>query len=353
VTVTYSEEVEQSSAEDISNYSLSDGISVTGAQLQSNGTQVVLETDMLTDGQMYTLTVNNVKDVSSAENTIADNSQANFTYQSSLLEEDFDDGTADGWTEGAGTWSVSSGVYTNTAQSGAGNSYSYAGDATWSDYTYEVDVTPTSGSNQWLIFRVQESGDFYLFQFGNSTLYAKEGGDYTEITSGSASFSTGTTYHFKVDVTSDVITMYVDGSEVLSTSDVTFSSGGVGFGGYESQAEFDNVVVSSKTATGLDDYHESIGVSTAATDEGSLRVRTVEGALHISLSVTQAMSQAGKISLELYDIRGAKVRTVYSGAMDAGRYSMTLSSINCAAGLYVVKLCTKHLQTAETMVVLR
>lgn len=171
--------------------------------------------------------------------------EATVTVSAFLLYDDFNDGNDNGWTRGSGQWSVQNGSYVNTAQSADGNSVSYAGDAGWTDITYTVDVTPTSGGSQWVLFRVQDIDHFYLFQLSNATLYRHNGaGDWTALESGSAAFTTGQTYTITVELRGDAITISSNGTQVLSTSDNTFSSGMVGVGGYQATARFDNVVVS-------------------------------------------------------------------------------------------------------------
>ena len=76
VLADFSEALDETSAEDPANYSLDGGAVVTSASLA--GAQVALTTSPLMQNQLYTLTVNNVTDISG--NAIAANSQTSFTY---------------------------------------------------------------------------------------------------------------------------------------------------------------------------------------------------------------------------------------------------------------------------------
>jgi hypothetical protein len=78
VFVVFDEPLEQTSAEDISNYGIAPTISVIGATLTSDLKSVVLSTAMLSEGVEYTLTVNAVRDL--AGNMIAANSSTSFSY---------------------------------------------------------------------------------------------------------------------------------------------------------------------------------------------------------------------------------------------------------------------------------
>lgn len=63
VVITFSEKVSTETANSISNYSVSNGVTVSSAQLNTAGTQVTLTTSVHTEGQTYTLTVSNIKDM--------------------------------------------------------------------------------------------------------------------------------------------------------------------------------------------------------------------------------------------------------------------------------------------------
>ena len=84
VTVTFSEPVEQASAETAGNYKLSGGLTVSAAKLaaaagSAGDNKVILTTSKQSDGSTVTLTVNNVKD--NAGNVIAANTTKEFkTY---------------------------------------------------------------------------------------------------------------------------------------------------------------------------------------------------------------------------------------------------------------------------------
>jgi hypothetical protein len=81
ITVTFSEPMNQASAETAANYKLSGGVTISAAKLAgapgtANDNKVILTTSKQSEGATLTLTVSNVKDV--AGNTIAANSTAEF-----------------------------------------------------------------------------------------------------------------------------------------------------------------------------------------------------------------------------------------------------------------------------------
>ncbi len=63
VIITFSEALEQNSAQTTGNYSITNGITVSSAILSTDGKKVTLTTSTHTGGQSYLVTVNNVKDL--------------------------------------------------------------------------------------------------------------------------------------------------------------------------------------------------------------------------------------------------------------------------------------------------
>jgi len=78
IVATFSESLEQASAEQISNYSITPASGVLSAALSDDLRSVILTTTPL-GPPVYTLTVNNVRDRAATPNTIATNTQRTFT----------------------------------------------------------------------------------------------------------------------------------------------------------------------------------------------------------------------------------------------------------------------------------
>jgi hypothetical protein len=79
VEILFNEQVEETSATTLSNYSIDGGIQITSAELNETGQVVNLTTSEHTINQTYVLTVNNIKDASPNKNKIGPNTQ--YTYQ--------------------------------------------------------------------------------------------------------------------------------------------------------------------------------------------------------------------------------------------------------------------------------
>jgi hypothetical protein len=75
--------MDPTSANTAVNYSINNGITVSGATLGTNGLSVVLTTSAINEGTTNTLTINNVRD--KAGNLIATNTQVPVTFQRGVL----------------------------------------------------------------------------------------------------------------------------------------------------------------------------------------------------------------------------------------------------------------------------
>ncbi len=85
IEVIFSETVEIESAQNINNYSISNGIIINQANLQSDTKIILLRTTTHMDGESYILTINNIVDVSPIQNVIATNTTNSYTAVNNFL----------------------------------------------------------------------------------------------------------------------------------------------------------------------------------------------------------------------------------------------------------------------------
>lgn len=84
--IDFNEPITQTSAENSSHYSISDGIQVRKAQLQTDLKSVLLETDAHVGNRTYTITINQLQDRATPPNTILVNSTATYYVVAPDLE---------------------------------------------------------------------------------------------------------------------------------------------------------------------------------------------------------------------------------------------------------------------------
>ncbi|OGS21832.1 MAG: hypothetical protein A2252_00025 [Elusimicrobia bacterium RIFOXYA2_FULL_39_19] len=80
VSIEFSEPVDESTAETISNYSINNGITITNAVLGADLKTVILVTSQHSTGITYTITINSIQDLAGIPNTILPGSQMNYMY---------------------------------------------------------------------------------------------------------------------------------------------------------------------------------------------------------------------------------------------------------------------------------
>ncbi|OGS21981.1 MAG: hypothetical protein A2252_00365 [Elusimicrobia bacterium RIFOXYA2_FULL_39_19] len=80
ITIEFSEPIEQTSAEEETNYEINNSVNVINAVLGSDQKTVTLTTSQHSVGTTYTITINYIKDLSGTPNTISANSTMNYMY---------------------------------------------------------------------------------------------------------------------------------------------------------------------------------------------------------------------------------------------------------------------------------
>jgi len=167
-----------------------------------------------------------------------------------LLEDDFDDGNANGWSFTNGAWSVESGELKQA--NNAGDAMAWWNDASaqnWSNYTVSADLTSTDNDQLGLAFYVQDAQNYYYAsvsqQDGKLRLYLVQNGSVSLLdTNHSSTYTQGTPFTLSVSVDNGDITVSQDGVTKLTHTDTTYTSGSVGlYSHYCAASYFDNLQV--------------------------------------------------------------------------------------------------------------
>jgi YD repeat-containing protein len=185
-----------------------------------------------------------------------------------LMSDNFADNNYDGWTvvtesgttSGPAVWSASTGALRQTSSVYGTNTYTasnvsrpgtyihFGAGSSWTNYTLEADLRSTDADAFGLLFRYQNSNNYYRFSldrtFSQRRLVKKVGGTYTVLAQDSVQFNTSQTYHISVAVNGNSLTVLIDGVQFYSGTDPSLSSGSVAMYTYRnSGATFDNIVV--------------------------------------------------------------------------------------------------------------
>lgn len=188
--------------------------------------------------------------------TVRDNeAQPDYWYK-----ENFDSGSAAGWTTFGGTWSVSSdGRY--RVSSGQGFKALY-NELEFTDYVYEADVKIHSGSEAGLIFRVSDAAvgadamSGYYIGLNAEKQYAVLGeftnGRWTEIATKNMPIRHNQAYPVKIAVSKGHVQVYINDNELNTNPypkfDIDYTAhwttGKIGFRTWNAEASIDNVKLS-------------------------------------------------------------------------------------------------------------
>lgn len=169
-----------------------------------------------------------------------------------LASDDFEDGTASGWTTTGGTWLVAQdGTLVLRQASMASNALARTGQPGWNDYTITAQVK--AGSFYGLpgfvgvVARAQSTSNYYaLVLRPNDTLALTRtiGGSSTVLASAPVSVEAGTWYTLRLTVNDREISGSANGVRV-SASDSFNLSGPAGLVTTWTTASFDNVSIDS------------------------------------------------------------------------------------------------------------
>ncbi len=179
------------------------------------------------------------------------------------LASNFDGTTADGWSQARGKyWQVVDGKYRagSLALNRSGHHQSFSGDAAWTDYELTGKAKLNKGNGYGFYFRTDVSNpkkiDGYVLTYepnnsrGSLVIRKVTNGrnsrPIAKVKVGRKGW-VGTEKEFRVDVSGDTFTAYVDGEKMLTATDSTYSSGGVGLRSMnKSVTDFDDVKVKTK-----------------------------------------------------------------------------------------------------------
>lgn len=183
-----------------------------------------------------------------------------------LFMDDFNDGNNLGWTTTLGEWDATLGYNDATGLYNGRWAYTYAGNASWNNYTLDVDITFGTGNTEFIIaVRVDPSSSpdlvggrqYYLSVDGDNNVirlrYTEEPSGFFDLQTVAYNLLENETYHIRISIVNNNLVASIDGNQFI---DYTFyggtpiySNGAIAIG-YQSDdgpdgAYFDNVIVKS------------------------------------------------------------------------------------------------------------
>lgn len=148
-------------------------------------------------------------------------------YATILLQDDFNDGVANGWEEYLGyqgSWRIENGEYVGLVEKVSSNdnpTYSLSGDVNWSDYRFEVKIRGDIGVDKLVLFRYHSLGETYAIKlcstwpdwYGNKVALLKNN-LINWTTSASFTNTLGIWYTLSVEARGNNIKLFINNSDV-------------------------------------------------------------------------------------------------------------------------------------------
>jgi hypothetical protein len=262
--------------------------------------------------------------------------------ESFTIVDDFENGFSPEWNYSDGDWKIESGqaVINGFGKRAIGN-------AGWTDYTIETDITYAGGMNAGIIFRVNnpaiggandspQLGTDYLQAYfvglgSNNVALGKHNYGWETLTSASGSYSLNTIYHIKIVTLGANIKVYVNDMttpKIDYTDTSPLISGKVGFRSCGVHVRFDNFSVTNSNETGIKD------VSIIETE---LFPNPVHDALTINTDKKSIVS--------IYNTAG---HLLISQPIDSSNNRINVEQLT--KGVYVVKLSSETGEVAKKLI---
>ncbi|MFD2611690.1 NEW3 domain-containing protein [Paenibacillus gansuensis] len=191
-----------------------------------------------------------------------------------LYIDSFNDGSADGWSLGSGSW------VTRQAAGPAGTEsyvlaqsrnsqtteYSFLGGSDWSEYSAEFDMrslNTSPGGSSSILFRAKDAKNYYMFRFVKTTssayvlqTFKALEGKLTTLAQRTFAWKEGDWYRVKVTVSGSGFQVYLNEEKMADIQDTTnpLLTGGIGLRTYLTEMEIDRVKAEGRIAPPRQDY---------------------------------------------------------------------------------------------------
>ncbi len=241
----------------------------------------------------------------------------------------FDNNSLSGFTSNGGTWSATSGHV--LAQVGASDGWNINSN-TISNGSVSADVKLDSGHAVGIALRSSSNGTqgyaLVIDQVDGQIKLARY--PYVLLTSASINVNFQRTYNLRLDGNGTNLTAYLNGVQVLSASDSTYSAGHYGLFAYNSTSEFDNLLVKTlplleQTFTGTSLTGWTPNGGTWSNPGGLANVVTTGDAWNISSTAGTNFIYSANVRLVSGNAVGISIRTSNGGAQG---YDLILDQVD-------------------------
>ncbi|MFD0677997.1 MULTISPECIES: polysaccharide lyase family 7 protein [unclassified Paenibacillus] len=264
-------------------------------------------------------------------------------FAATLLSDDFESYSSfpqGGWVNATsnGSWAISQ-ISTNLAKQTTTSSTDYMmtnGQSSWTNYTYQARIqTASTSSTTGIVGRYTDNNNYYILALnnGNVVLKKKVGGTTTTLQSAAYTFNTSTFYTLKLSLNGTTISGSVNGSQLVSVTDSSLTSGKIAI--YSSGAGWwDDVLVSDIASS--DTQAPTAPANLAATAISSSQINLSWNASTDNVGVTgynvyRGSTLVGSPSTLSFSDTGLSASTSYSYTVKAKDAAGNLSAASNTA----------------------
>jgi hypothetical protein len=189
-------------------------------------------------------------------------------FVTTTFQDDFSDGTQNGWVNYNGSFMVDNGEYLATNTEGYSGSKSVQSSTLFSDFTYDAKVQVSGSGDGGLIFRASKlslgADEYNGYYFGISSggqnvVLGKANGSWSSLKTASMAIVANTWYQVRVVAKGTSIKIYVGDMTTpkIDFTDASFASGAIGVRCYNAITRWDNLSVTSSSVSGINDVKTS------------------------------------------------------------------------------------------------
>jgi hypothetical protein len=145
----------------------------------------------------------------------------------------------------------------------------------WSDYDLRVNLRSMNNNSIGVMFRYQDDRNYYRFIWNQKSKFRRlekiANGTATVLANDTVGYVKGRNYQLQIIAQGMTLSVFIDGAQIFSVADSTFTEGTVGLYSSSNQASFDNIVVQDLT-TGVvllsEDFNDRTFTGWAIVDQG-------------------------------------------------------------------------------------
>ncbi len=297
-----------------------------------------------------------------ASNTCASDSETKTSYitvtQSAQTCDDFNDRSISNWGNKLGTWTATGGYMKGSSTTTDARTTSPFG--TFGAATFNADVRMNTGRTQRnarIIFGYTDTKNYRFIEGDDLNnrwrIYERTNGSNMVRATFSRTVSTARWYHVIVNTASNGnVTLTVDGTVLGSYKFSAVKSGLVGCGYTNSNSDFENFCAQAGSTKPVDGSDEE-PLASVPLPEVFLLSQNYPNPFNPETNIDYALPVEGMVRLEVYNMLGQLVTTLFDEYQSAGAHSASWNASGMPTGVYFYRINAGQFSAVRKMVLMK